>query len=85
MPSRRAAVTTAAGILLAALPPIAASAGTPEDLPGSWAATCVEPSSRYCIASATITPTGGAATPLTGVGLTATVATVADDTGDWVR
>lgn len=86
MPSRRAAVTAAAGTLLAALPLGAALADTPDDLiAGSWAGTCASPSSKYCIASAVITPDGGSPVPLAGEGLTATAATVSDDAGDWVR
>ncbi|MEU8657932.1 fibronectin type III domain-containing protein [Actinoplanes philippinensis] len=81
MPSRTAAIT-----LLAALPLGFAPAQTPDDLPdGAWGSTCAAPESVYCIASATITPAGGAAQPVDAAGLAVSAATLSDDYGDWVR
>ncbi|GAA4610142.1 hypothetical protein BJY16_007692 [Actinoplanes octamycinicus] len=86
MPSRRAAVLTAAGTLAATVPMGAVLANTPDDLPAAgWASSCTAPESVYCVESATLTPDNGSATPLAGLGLTAAAATVTDEYGKWLR
>ncbi|GIF43777.1 fibronectin type III domain-containing protein [Actinoplanes xinjiangensis] len=80
MPSRTAALA-----LMAALPLGLAPAQTPDDLPAEWATTCATAESVYCIASATITPSGGSPQTLDSAGLTVSAATLSDDYGDWVR
>lgn len=81
MPSRTAALT-----LVAALPLGFAPAQTPDDLPaGAWDTVCATAESVYCIASATVTPSGGSPQTVDSAGLAVAAATVSDDYGDWVR
>ena len=72
------AVLAAAGALLIApaaranIPDADALEGWPES---SWP-VCADETSQYCVASATVTPTGGAPTPVAALGLSASVSTL---------
>lgn len=82
MPRRPLTFAVTSGALALAVlngvPALATVDGMPT---GDWDTTCADTSAAYCIESATITPAGGSAQPLSDLGLTASATTLAS--GDW--
>lgn len=80
MPRRPLTFAVTAGVLALAVLNGVPALATPEGMPtGDWAADCADASATYCIESATITPAGGSAQPLSDVGLTASATTLVSD------
>jgi hypothetical protein len=88
MSVRRGGVLTGSlgALLVAALLSGTPALAAPGDWPsGDWASVCVDADATYCIAEATVTPVGGAPTSMAELGLTASAATVPDESTTWMR